>query len=677
MITFKVSFLLSFTLRPQTVAGKKKEKKGDKNKEKPAKKESKKKKVTVKDDDKESLVIVFGPQDVLGVAHVDYDLVPGRIKYDFDVVCWKTVATISTRDGSSLIRTVIKNEKAWVPITIEHYIECLNTAEDIKRFRNHIVQFRLTHSVPKGIEQMTIMVRRDDVRNNDTFEKLQLIIHPDEALMAKRNYDSLEEYIRNLILSCANYPKNETVSWFNLPYRWEDFYEIIDKDAQGETVKCKAFVLPPTGQLEPQVKEIKTAGAKGKKEKNEQKSKNKKLDKNSKSSKSSKTTEKQPTRGDSTTIQVPGEIFFTDPDLVIYKSDTRTFVLDDVFVLLSVKQLMTSTQKLSMNPLVIKLKKLRKLPADLLKKLEVHSVYAQYDIPSIACCRSAIKPLAEYILFDEAHIFFNDKVPKIKVIEFMQTRRLLVEIYGIRTVHPKQPSYDLFGTDPTDFNISKIKLTTFNRKDIIEDTTSTHVLLAVASYDLSSLVDNVWNFRERAQCHEPNLTLFQQGKGYFDMMVYRDVMTVPEIHFPPGGKKIKSLVPESVYLEQGTTMHIEAYILAPQTPCLVIHNQPNLFKRMLMVIYDEQLAKDVFVEIYTRNKLILHEAKKKSEQNIDMELSEVLTGFLIDNGNNYLMFVEGLMNGFFVEVFHLVDKCNLKVIISSLNIATSKAKTSE
>ncbi|CAH1967677.1 unnamed protein product [Acanthoscelides obtectus] len=149
--------------------------------------------------------------------------------------------------------------------------------------------------------------------------------------------------------------------------------------------------------------------------------------------------------------------------------------------------------------------------------------------------------------------------------------------------------------------------------------------------------------------------------GYFDMMVYRDVMTVPEIHFPPGGKKIKSLVPESVYLEQGTTMHIEAYILAPQTPCLVIHNQPNLFKRMLMVIYDEQLAKDVFVEIYTRNKLILHEAKKKSEQNIDMELSEVLTGFLIDNGNNYLMFVEGLMNGFFVEVFHLVDKCNLKV----------------
>ncbi|CAH1967679.1 unnamed protein product [Acanthoscelides obtectus] len=596
MITFKVSFLLSFTLRPQTVAGKKKEKKGDKNKEKPAKKESKKKKVTVKDDDKESLVIVFGPQDVLGVAHVDYDLVPGRIKYDFDVVCWKTVATISTRDGSSLIRTVIKNEKAWVPITIEHYIECLNTAEDIKRFRNHIVQFRLTHSVPKGIEQMTIMVRRDDVRNNDTFEKLQLIIHPDEALMAKRNYDSLEEYIRNLILSCANYPKNETVSWFNLPYRWEDFYEIIDKDAQGETVKCKAFVLPPTGQLEPQVKEIKTAGAKGKKEKNEQKSKNKKLDKNSKSSKSSKTTEKQPTRGDSTTIQVPGEIFFTDPDLVIYKSDTRTFVLDDVFVLLSVKQLMT---------------------------------------------------------------------------------RLLVEIYGIRTVHPKQPSYDLFGTDPTDFNISKIKLTTFNRKDIIEDTTSTHVLLAVASYDLSSLVDNVWNFRERAQCHEPNLTLFQQGKGYFDMMVYRDVMTVPEIHFPPGGKKIKSLVPESVYLEQGTTMHIEAYILAPQTPCLVIHNQPNLFKRMLMVIYDEQLAKDVFVEIYTRNKLILHEAKKKSEQNIDMELSEVLTGFLIDNGNNYLMFVEGLMNGFFVEVFHLVDKCNLKVIISSLNIATSKAKTSE
>nr|CAI5867423.1 unnamed protein product [Callosobruchus analis] len=509
MITFKISFLLSFTLHPQTTQNKKKDKKV---KEKPQKKDTKKKKAKPVEEEKESPVWQFGPEELLGVAHVDYDLGPARVKYDLDVVCWRTVARIITRDGNSLVRTVIRNEKAWVPITMEHYIDCLRTLEDLKKFRNHTIEFRVTHHVPKVVEQMKIMVRRDDLLHNDTFEKLQLIVHPDEALMARPDFGSTEEYIRHLILRCANYPRHETVSWFNLPYRWEEFYDIIEKVAKDEPVKCKEFVTPPTGQLEPQVKDAKVGG-KGKKDKKEKKEKaSKKSDKKSKSSKSSKKSEK-PAKPDTAKIQVPGEIFFTDPDLVTYKSNTPTIALDDFFVMLSVKELMTRSQKLATNSLVIKLKKLRSLPADKLKELEFHSIYVQYNIPLIACCRSVEKPVSENVLFDEAHIFFNDKVPKIKIIEFMQSRRLLVEVYGIRTVRPKQSTCGLFGTRPKDSEISKIKLTTFNRNDDVEDTTSTHVLLAVASYDLSSLVANVWDFRERAQCHAPNLTLYQQGKG--------------------------------------------------------------------------------------------------------------------------------------------------------------------
>nr|CAI5867424.1 unnamed protein product [Callosobruchus analis] len=428
MITFKISFLLSFTLHPQTTQNKKKDKKV---KEKPQKKDTKKKKAKPVEEEKESPVWQFGPEELLGVAHVDYDLGPARVKYDLDVVCWRTVARIITRDGNSLVRTVIRNEKAWVPITMEHYIDCLRTLEDLKKFRNHTIEFRVTHHVPKVVEQMKIMVRRDDLLHNDTFEKLQLIVHPDEALMARPDFGSTEEYIRHLILRCANYPRHETVSWFNLPYRWEEFYDIIEKVAKDEPVKCKEFVTPPTGQLEPQVKDAKVGG-KGKKDKKEKKEKaSKKSDKKSKSSKSSKKSEK-PAKPDTAKIQVPGEIFFTDPDLVTYKSNTPTIALDDFFVMLSVKELMT---------------------------------------------------------------------------------RLLVEVYGIRTVRPKQSTCGLFGTRPKDSEISKIKLTTFNRNDDVEDTTSTHVLLAVASYDLSSLVANVWDFRERAQCHAPNLTLYQQGKG--------------------------------------------------------------------------------------------------------------------------------------------------------------------
>nr|CAH7751431.1 unnamed protein product [Callosobruchus chinensis] len=659
MITFKISFLLSFALHSRVTQSKKKGKTGEKATEKPRRKETKKKKPKPVEEEKESPVCQFGPEEILGAAHVDYYLGPCRIKYDLDVVCWKSVARIITRDGNSLVRTVIKKEKAWVPITMEHYIECLNTLEDLKKFRNHTIEFRVTHNVPKAVQQMKIMVRRDDLLHNDTFEKLQLIVHPDEVLMARPDFGSMEEYIRSLILRWANYPTHESVSWFNLPYRWEEFYEIIDKTAKGELVKCKEFVAPPAGQLEPQVKDDKVGGKskKGKNEKTEKKSK--KSDKKSKSSKSSKKSQKS-VKPDTAKILVPGEIFFTDPDLVTYKSNTPTIALDDFFVMLSVKELMTRAQKLAMNSLVIKLKKLRNLPADKLKELEFHSIYVQYDIPLIACCRSAEKPVAENVVLDEAHIFFNDKIPKIKIIEFMQTRRLLMEIYGIRTVHPKQSTCGLFGTRPKDSDISRIKLTTFSRNEDLEETTSTHVLLAVASYDLSSLLSNVWDFRERAQCHAPNLTLYQQGKGYYDTVVYQDMMTVPEIHFPSDPKKIRNLIEESVFLEHGTTLHLEAYILAPQMPCLVLHNQRNLFKRILMVINEEQLAKDIFVQIYSHNKRTLEEMKKQNVVNV--EINEVLTGFLIDNGNNYLIFAEGLAKGFFIDVFHLLDKCNLKVI---------------
>ncbi|VEN42515.1 unnamed protein product [Callosobruchus maculatus] len=521
MITFKISFLLSFTLNPQTTQSKKKDK-GKKAKEKQQKRETKKKKPKPSEEEQESPVIQFGPEEILGVAHVDYDLGPSRIKYDLDVVCWKRVARIITRDGNALVRTVIKNERAWVPITMEHYIDSLRTLEDIKKFRNHTIEFRVTHNVSKGVEQMEIMVRRDDLLHNDTFEKLQLILDPDECLMPRPDFGSIEEYLRHLIIRCANYPGRETVSWFNLPYRWEEFYEIIEKTAKGELVKCKEFITPPNGQLEPQMKNAKVGGKgkKGKQEQNENKSK--KSDKKSKSSKSSKSQKSQKSvKPDTAKIQVPGEIFFTDPDLVTYKSNTPTIALDDFFVLLSVKELMTRTQKLSMNSLVIKLKKLRSLPADRLKKLKFHSVYVQYNIPLVACCRSVEKPVAENVVLDEAHIFFNDKVPKIKIIEFMQTRRLLVEVYGIRTVQPKQSQCGLFGTRPEDKDISTIKLTTFSRNEDVDDTTSTHVLLAVASYDLSSLVSNVWDFRERAQCHAPNLTLYQQGKGSEDLLQLR------------------------------------------------------------------------------------------------------------------------------------------------------------
>lgn len=67
-------------------------------------------------------------------------------------------------------------------------------------------------------------------------------------------------------------------------------------------------------------------------------------------------------------ITISGEVFFTDPNMTVHriaKSDPEIY---DGYALLTVKNLMTRTQKNEMNPLVINVKKVLKLPAAVLAK---------------------------------------------------------------------------------------------------------------------------------------------------------------------------------------------------------------------------------------------------------------------------------------------------------------------
>lgn len=71
------------------------------------------------------------------------------------------------------------------------------------------------------------------------------------------------------------------------------------------------------------------------------------------------------------TITVSGEVFFTTPNLSIHQIDDTPVKDHDVYngyVLLTIKNLMTREQKTEMNPLVIKIKKLMKLPVNVLSK---------------------------------------------------------------------------------------------------------------------------------------------------------------------------------------------------------------------------------------------------------------------------------------------------------------------
>lgn len=65
---------------------------------------------------------------------------------------------------------------------------------------------------------------------------------------------------------------------------------------------------------------------------------------------------------------IPAEVFFTDPSLAVYGLKEANDQLLKGYVLLSVENLMTRQQKISLNPFIVKIKKLDGLPVDLLEQ---------------------------------------------------------------------------------------------------------------------------------------------------------------------------------------------------------------------------------------------------------------------------------------------------------------------
>lgn len=94
----------------------------------------------------------------------------------------------------------------------------------------------------------------------------------------------------------------------------------------------------------------------------------------------------------------------------------------------------------------------------------------------------------------------------------------------------------------------------------------------------------------------------------------------------------KSLLKEWVLLEGNSVLDLEAYLLAPQSAALVLHQVPNTFKRLLLIVTNKELARDWFRNILIHN------------QNVEcggLKPEDILTGFVIDNGNTFVVYVEG------------------------------------
>lgn len=130
------------------------------------------------------------------------------------------------------------------------------------------------------------------------------------------------------------------------------------------------------------------------------------------------------------------------------------------------------------------------------------------------------------------------------------------------------------------------------------------VCLAIASYDLSSLLKDVWTFRQEASCHHPdNLLHGIKVDSYMNLV---DVLTIPEVNLANIDKgKNRSPLLDGILASELTTLDMEFHFLAPQVIYQNLQNEMRSFKRFFITFYDLSFANYMLATILQHNQNLI------------------------------------------------------------------------
>lgn len=295
----------------------------------------------------------------------------------------------------------------------------------------------------------------------------------------------------------------------------------------------------------------------------------------------------------------------------------------EVFALISCKNCLELKQKLELNPLVVKINKISNFPVNWVKNLD--QIFVHCHIPGLREFKTDFKPLGKTINFDETQVIFGNNHPQVKILEILQGQRVYLKIFGTKS-----------------------------QKE--------HTLLCVCSFDLSPLSMCHFLFKEKGQCyHSRSIStnkLPSNGTQHFI-----DGITVNEINLNVFNPTSDSIIPQNLLLEMGTTLEFEAFFAVPQNPMFYIHNIKKMYRRMLLIVFSPNVAVDLLKE------LLLH--KPLPCLTTGNDLTNLVTGVVIHDGNSYIFIIEGLSNGVILNIIHKIRHFNLskaKVFYNSENL---------
>lgn len=212
--------------------------------------------------------------------------------------------------------------------------------------------------------------------------------------------------------------------------------------------------------------------------------------------------------------------------------------------------------------------------------------------------------------------------------------------------------------------------------------------LAVAAYDISSLLNTPWMYLARHSLHNPDIALLS-GNKHPDTLELVDKVTVADIHInntrPP---KSDSPLTEDLLIGHGTCLKVMLYLQSPQDALLHLQTLPLVYQRMLLVVKNIETAtallneillynQDVFIpEVVVTNYLrknLTDDIKSKSMSIVQSQYScypcknpnasEVISGFMLDNVTSFLFFVEGPSRGFISTIWRQFLDISESVVI--------------
>lgn len=175
-------------------------------------------------------------------------------------------------------------------------------------------------------------------------------------------------------------------------------------------------------------------------------------------------------------------------------------------------------------------------------------------------------------------------------------------------------------------------------------------VLAIACYDLTSLLIPLWNYTSKETCHNPDSLLYRARKPFsvtLDPDLTTNTINLKSLFI----SKSNSPLTDAVLIDSGTVLKIVAYFPAPATALTnMVFYRNNCYNRLLLIMHSVNMATALLNEILEYNQNQITGAKEavvpdfnKMDDCFFIDGTSYLTGFVIDNGGSIGFFLEGVM----------------------------------